>query len=248
MNALFKRILNGFRSLNEEEKQLQQAVQTITRKPPLNLEIYKLAMIHASAGTVTPAGVKECNERLEYLGDAILGAVVADFLFKQYPTQDEGFLTEIRSRIVSRESLGQLARKLGIDRLVVFDEGRRGARAFKSMHGDAMEAFVGAVYLDRGYAFCKKFIIKEILTTHLDLDEVIATNTNYKSQLIEWAQKNNQALSIDIVNEKGRNHQKQFTAQVILEGRPVAEGSGYSKKKAEQDAARKACNALDIEE
>ncbi len=246
MTRMFKKILNQFKTYSTEERNLLKAVKQITGSAPLNLSLFKLAMIHSSLGKTSQFGIKESNERLEYLGDAILGAVVAEHLFKQYPTKDEGFLTEIRSRIVSRESLGNLARKLGIDELVDYDKGRRNARAFKSMHGDAMEAFIGAVYLDKGYRFCQKFIINELLSTHINLEDVIATNTNYKSQLIEWAQKNGEDLKIDIVDEKGRNHQKQFTAEVIVNGEKVSQGSGYSKKKAEQDAARRACSALNI--
>lgn len=212
---------------------------------PFRLELFRLVIQHTSVAKTLPNGFKDSNERLEYLGDAILGAVVADYLFKRYPFKDEGFLTEIRSRIVNRESLSQLARKIGINQMPV-SEFRAGKYHFKSVYGDMMEAFIGAVYLDRGYKFCKSFIIKKLILPHYDLDEIIENNTNYKSILIEWSQKVNKTLSFDITGVHEMRNKKEFKAAVNLDGEAIAVGAGLNKKKAEQNAAFKACQKLEL--
>ncbi len=148
------------------------------------------------------SGFKESNERLEYLGDAVLGSIVAHFLFKRYPYKNEGFLTDIRSRIVSRASLGELSKKMGLDQIIEVDNKRKNAYSHKSLYGDAIEAFIGAVYLDKGFHFCQDFIVKRILLTHLDLQTIIETDKNYKSKLIEWAQKENRDVQFSISKDK----------------------------------------------
>jgi ribonuclease-3 len=235
-----------FKRYSEKDKLLITSIKNIVGYAPLNLDLFKLALIHSSAARENSDGFKESNERLEYLGDAILGVVVAEYLFKKFPYKDEGFLTEIRSRIVSRESLNNLARKIGLDDLVEFDTKRKTALSFKYLYGDAMEAFIGAVYLDRGFAFCRTFIIKKLIQTHLDMELIVTTDTNYKSKLIEWSQKNNKLVRFETLEEKGDNHQKQFKVQVLIDDVMVSRGIGYSKKKAEQDAARRACEELEI--
>lgn len=232
-----------------EEKRLAYAIHRIVGKYPKNLFIYKLAFSHTSASKISNnVGFRESNERLEYLGDAILGAVMADYLFKKYPFEDEGFLTEIRSRIVNRESLNHLAQKIGLHDLIVFDGGKRSKMAFKSMHGDALEALVGAVYLDRGYYFCYQFIVRKLIRPHYDLGDVITNNKNFKSVVIEWAQRENKELRFEIIKEKGSKHQKEFIAQLFIDDEPFSVGSGYSKKKAEQSSAEKACEMLKLNE
>jgi ribonuclease-3 len=205
-----------------------------------------LAFAHTSIAKENLEGFKESNERLEYLGDAVLGMIVAEYLFKRFPYKDEGFLTEIRSRIVSRESLNQLARKIGLDKLVVYDTKRKTALSFKYVYGDAMEAFIGAVFLDKGFRFCRTFITKNLLDAHLDMNQIIINDTNYKSKLIEWAQRNGKSVKFEMVDEKGTSHQRQFKIQVLLNENIVSSGLGFSKKNAEQDAARKACESLNI--
>jgi ribonuclease-3 len=171
--------------------------------------------------------------------------VIAEYLFKKFPYKDEGFLTEIRSRIVNRETLNGIARKIGLDRLIEFDGNRRGMPPNSSMYGDALEALVGAVYLDKGYRFTKKFITKELLT-HYDLDALINNNANFKSRLIEWAQREGKEVKFMIVQENGSRHFREFISQVSLDGEVFATGNGYSKKKAEQSAAEKACEQLEL--
>jgi ribonuclease-3 len=235
-----------FEIRSEEDKNLITAVHNIVGRKPRNLSLYKLAIRHTSIAPINLEGFRQSNERLEYLGDAVLGAVVADFLFKKYPYKDEGFLTEIRSRLVSRDSLNILARRVGIDVIVQFDKHRKDKMSHKSLYGDTLEALVGAVYLDRGYRFCRRFIIKKLIAPHFNLKEVVSSERNFKSKLIEWAQRENKEIRFEILQIKsGKNH-KEFTAQVFLEDKPLGTGFGLNKKKAEQDAAQKSCELLKI--
>lgn len=243
-------MLKGFQKNPDRDKQLIRAIRTIVGSSPMNLELYKLATRHVSVADVNDFGLRESNERLEFLGDAILGTVVADYLFKKYPYKDEGFLTEIRSRIVNRESLNSLARKIGVRNIIEFDQSGLGARrktklSHKSIDGDTLEALVGAVYLDKGFARCQKFILHRLLFPHFDLDRIVTNNTNYKSTIIEWAQKSNREIRFEIVETRGDKQFKEFVAQIVLDEQPICTGSGYSKKKAEQSASRKALEILD---
>ncbi len=243
-------MLRGIHKYPERDKQLIYAIRTIVGSSPMNLELYKLATRHISVAEENDFGLRESNERLEFLGDAILGSVVADYLFKKYPYKDEGFLTEIRSRIVNREALNSLARKIGIRNIIEFDKSgipvhRKTKLSHKSIDGDTLEALVGAVYLDRGFARCKKFILHRLLFPHFDLDKIVTNNPNYKSTIIEWAQKCNREIRFEIIDTRGDNQFKEFVAQIILDEQPICTGSGYSKKKAEQSASRKALEILD---
>jgi ribonuclease III len=242
--GFFRRLLNVY---PERDRMIVKAVRQITGHRPGNLHLYRLALLHSSMAKENRDGYRESNERLEYLGDAILGAVVAEFLFKKYPYKDEGFLTEIRSRIVSRESLDRLAKKIGLDALVDFDSRRKSALSYKYIYGDAMEAFVGAVYLDRGYIACRRFIVKKLLANHYDMEEVVETDTNYKSRLIEWGQRNSKKIRFEVVNERASGPNRQFKVNLWLDEELAAKGLGFSKKKAEQDAARKACEQFSID-
>lgn len=196
-------------------------------------------------GKEVKEGVKESNERLEYLGDAVLGTVVAEYLFKKYPFKDEGFLTDIRSRIVNRESLNLLAKKIGMRDIVTYDQ-TRNMPMNKSLYGDALEALVGAVYLDKGFAQCRKFILNKLIIPHFDLEELVKTNPNFKSKLIEWAQRENKEVRFEIVSIKNNKHFKEFTAQVFIDDQELGKGHGLNKKKAEQDAAMRSCELLQI--
>jgi ribonuclease III len=226
-------------------KEFRRSIEQIIGEKPKNDLLYQLAFRHTSASKQTKInGFKESNERLEFLGDSVLGMIVAEYLFKKYPFKDEGFLTEIRSRIVNRESLNIVARRIGLDKLIEFDGQRNYHRT--SMFGDAMEALIGAIYLDKGFTFTKKFIISKLLTNHFDLDEVISNNTNYKSTILSWAQADGRKVEFMIVEEKGKNHSKEFIAQVLVDAEVISSGSGWNKKKAEQDASRRACETLNI--
>lgn len=227
----------------KDDRRLITAIRTITGFTPSNLSLYKLATLHTSRAKETN-GFRESNERLEYLGDAILGAAVADYLFKKYPFKDEGFLTEIRSRIVNREALNQLARKMGISHIVQFDQ--KNAQLQQVVLGNTLEAIVGAVYLDKGYLRCKKFVIDKLIQPHFDLNLVIQNNVNHKSKIIEWTQRNNKAVRFEMVEVKKSKNQKEFSIQVFIDDLAYGTGFGFTKKKAEQDAALKTCEQLNI--
>jgi ribonuclease III len=235
-----------FFSSDPKDKKLKNAVEHIIGENPSNLTLYRLAFMHSSVSKETIAkGYKDSNERLEFLGDSVLGMITAEYLFKKFPFKDEGFLTEIRSRMVSRESLNVVARKIGLDRLVEYDGNRRTVLARTSMYGDALEALIGAIYLDKGFRFTRSFIIKKILTQHFDIETVVQNNPNFKSIVIEWAQREGKAIRFDIV-EEGSKHNKEFTATIYVNEEAFSIGQGYSKKKAEQTAAMKACEKLEI--
>jgi ribonuclease III len=239
--SLFKR-LSGFIGLSTfKEKKLVSAITNIVGQAPYNIDLYKLAVSHSSV-----AKDRLSNERLEYLGDAVLGAVVAEYLFKKFPYKSEGFLTEIRSRIVNRESLNKLGKKIGLSKIVVFNSVKGNSFSHKSIYGDALEALVGAVYLDKGFKSCRKFILSRLIYPHFDLEEIVENNYNFKSILIEWAQKENKNIKFLIIKELGHIHNKEFTAEVLIDDKPLSTGIGQSKKKAEQAAAEKACSELGL--
>lgn len=237
-------LLKLSKSSQKENQKLVTAIRTIAGFTPSNIELYKLATLHSSRAKEVD-GFKESNERLEYLGDAILGAAVADYLFKKYPYKDEGFLTEIRSRIVNRESLNNLARKVGIHDIVQSD--KKNNQLQQVILGNTLEAIVGAVYLDKGYLRCKKFVIDKLIQPYFDLQVVVSSNTNFKSKVIEWSQRNNTIIRFEVTIAKKGKTGKEFVAQLFLNEQPYGQGFGYTKKKAEQDAAEKTCQMLNLE-
>lgn len=228
-------------------RRFRQRIKAIAGVFPDNIELYKLVTQHRSIARQNDIGLKESNERLEYLGDAILGAVVAEYLFMKFPLKDEGFLTEIRSRIVNRDALNIAAKNMGIINIVEYSDNRKNRFAYKSIFGDTLEALIGAIYLDKGYETTRRFVISKILKQQYDLDRLVNNDSNYKSKIIEWAHRQNKDLRFDIAEVKGDNHNREFKAELLLEGVVVAHGMGLSKKKAEQDAAQKSCEKLQIE-
>ncbi|MDH5603050.1 MAG: ribonuclease III [Cyclobacteriaceae bacterium] len=235
----------GIKKKSLKDRELITAIHNIVGCSPRNLALFKLAITHKSASSSNKDGFRESNERLEYLGDAILSAVVADFLFAKYPFKDEGFLTEIRSRIVSRDSLNNIGKKLGIPKLIEYDNGSK-KTVFKSVFGNALEAIIGAVYLDRGYPFCKKFIIQKLIVPHFDLQDVIKVSINHKSKLIEWCQQKNAVIHFSVKEINDVNKMKEFEATVFIDDEKIGEGYGNNKKRAEQDAALKTLQILNI--
>jgi ribonuclease III len=230
---------------NKNEKRLATAIKHMVGSKPFNLSLYKLAIKHVSVAEETINGFKISNERLEYLGDAVLGAVVAEFLFLKFPYRDEGFLTETRSRIVNREALNQIAIKIGLAKVVNNEYKGKNLSSHKSIYGDTLEAIVGAVYLDRGYKFCKKFILKCIII-HFDVDDIISTTSNFKSKIIEWSQKENKEVDFKTISVTGNQRFKEFHVQLFVGGELLSEGKGPTKKKAEQEASKNACEKLNI--
>ncbi len=213
---------------------------------PGNLSLYRLAFRHKSAAQNVKKGVKNSNERLEFLGDAVLGSVVAEVLFKLYPYEDEGFLTELRSKIVSRVNLNQLARKLGFEQLIEYDNRMVTSTRQGSLLGDAFEALVGAVYLDKGYDFTKNFLVNHIIKSHIDIHKLEQTETNFKSKLIEWCQRHGKDVSFEVTENQEGESNKLFTVRACVDGEVLGTGKEFNKKTAEKLAAEKACEALSI--
>lgn len=214
---------------------------------PGNLSLYRLAFRHKSRSVTIKKGTKSSNERLEFLGDAILGAVIAEILFKMYPFKEEGFLTEMRSKIVSRVSLNQLAKKLGFDSLIEFDNKTINITAkHNSLLGDAFESLIGAVYLDKGYIFTKNFLEQRIVKPHIDILTLEQTESNFKSKLIEWCQRHNKDISFELIRNAEGENVKLFTVQVLVDGEIIGQAVDYNKKNAEKLAAEKSCNILAI--
>ncbi|MGV3540241.1 MAG: ribonuclease III [Rufibacter sp.] len=236
-------VLRAFHRFFYKDKAFVNAISQITGMVPDNLHLYQLAFTHTSFVRQNLKGSQETNERLEFLGDAILGAVIAEYLFNKYPYKDEGFLTEIRSRMVNRESLNSLAVKVGLNALIKVDN-ISGVTRHKFINGNALEALVGAVYLDKGYKETKSFILKKLVKPHFDLHQLTTTTSNFKSKLIEWAQGQNRSIRFEIVGQKQSGSTTEFTAAVVVDNDIIASGSGLSKKKAEQAAAEKSIAAL----
>jgi ribonuclease-3 len=242
---LFHRIGLQFLFLGKKDKRLASSIKIMLGSRPFNLSLYKLSLTPAGLGEETTKGFRISNERLEFLGDAILGSVVAEYLFLKYPYRDEGFLTETRSKLVNRESLNQTGIKIGLKKILEMEIGERSFTGNKSLFGDILEAFIGAVYMDKGYVFTKSFILNRILL-HMDLDDMIATTTNYKSKIIEWSQKFNKQIEYQVLTINGNQRFKEFVVALQVENEQIAQGKGSTKKKAEQEASKNACEILKI--
>lgn len=230
------------------ERELYKQFKIITGRRPNNLVLYERATRHVSAAAVNEQGIKDSYERLEYLGDAILGMVVAEMLFKRFPFKEEGFLTELRSKIVNRESLNNLSKKIGLVELVKYHKSRGSGISHKSVYGDSLEALIGAIYLDQGFRFTRRFIQNRLIRPHYDFEDLARTTTNYKSKIIEWSQKENKTIRFEIVQSNEDARDRQFISQIFIDDEPLEKGFGYSKKKAEQDAAQKSLQLLKIED
>ena len=212
---------------------------------PRRISYYKLAFIPKSALQKHPSGVRLNNERLEYLGDAVLDAIVADYLYKRFPEGDEGFMTKLRARIVKRKTLNQVAVGLEIPGLIN-QVGSPGNKS-KHLYGNALEALIGAIYIDRGYRAAKRFFIRRIIKKHIDLVQLVEKDPDYKSRVIEWAQKNRVEVEFESLEEHftGQKYPT-FISTISLKGFPNRTGRGGSKKEAEQQAAKKALEHIQI--
>lgn len=235
-------LLLSVKVLFSKEKNFYQSIKNIFGFYPGNIFLYKLAFRHRSAAVEKFKGVKLNNERLEFLGDAILGAIVAEFLFRKFPLKDEGFLTGMRSKIVSRSALNKLSQKLGIDTLITADTDSN--KQFKSINGDAFEAFIGALYLDKGFDFTSKIIFERIISVHYDLEELENTEINHKSTLLEYCQKEKLEIEFRVINEIGTGYKKQFEIEVYIDGEAIEKAMDFSIKGAEKLAAEKVYNLL----
>ncbi len=235
MRRFTSRILQLF----SPNKQLISQLEHLLGFTPIRIGYYQVALMHRSK----LEEVQENNERMEFLGDAILGAIIAEYLFKKYPYRTEGYLTELRSRIVRRETLNNVALRMGLNKMVQYNQNDRGLSR-SHIFGNALEALIGAVYLDQGFAKTRRFIIKQMVKNYIDLDILESTDTNYKNQLLSWAQRSGQVLTFDTMEERMEGTRKLFVVGIMLDGVLVASGSGYNKKEAGQVAAQKALEIL----
>ena len=214
---------------------------------PRKTSVYREALIHRSVNHHKQHEKKKDNERLEYLGDAVIEAVTSDYLFIEFPDRDEGFLTQLRSKIVSRQSLNHLAEQLGLDKHLISNYVPGVSQ--KHIYGDAFEAMMGAIYLDQGYDFVNRLLINKIYAQHLNLETLTDSETDFKSRLIEWCQKNRYPISFRTEHDKEyRPNHPVFYTTVLINGMEVGHGAGESKKEAEQHAAFSVANYMSDEQ
>ncbi|HHS96038.1 MAG TPA: ribonuclease III [Phaeodactylibacter sp.] len=225
------------------EKSFARRLKSLLGFVPANMAIFKLAFHHKSTVSDVRQYSAQSNERLEYLGDAVLGTIVAEYLFKKYPNGDEGFLTKMRSKIVKRKSLNKIADKMGLD---VFLSEYNNTRLSKSMLGNALEALVGAVYLEKGYYGTKRYVVHKILRGYLDIHELENFDDNYKSQLLEWCQKTGQTIAYQMLTKYKMDKRDRFKVAVLVNGKVIATADDFNKKAAEQTASEKAMKILGI--
>ncbi|MEM7657705.1 MAG: ribonuclease III, partial [Bacteroidota bacterium] len=234
-----------------KERDLVRTIREISGYTPKEIFLYELALTHSSSidpshkrANRSKAVAKGCNERLEFLGDSILDSIIAEYLFKIYPLKDEGFLTEMRSKIVNRKSLNQICKKLQIDLII---RHRQTGSINESMYGDALEAFIGALYLDLGYIKAKRFIYRRIISPHIHLHTVENQIISHKNKLIEYVQKTKMGLLIfEVIEEIGEGRNKIFRIQAKVGKEVLGVGEGKNKKSAEQRASEDALNRLHV--
>ena len=210
---------------------------------PRDIKVYQQALLHKSISMRSEKGRPINNERLEFLGDAILDAIVGDIVYRHFEGRREGFLTNTRSKIVQRETLNKLAVEIGLDKLVKYST--RSSSHNSYMYGNAFEAFIGAIYLDQGYDRCKQFMEEKIFKNYIDLDKMSRKEVNFKSKLIEWSQKNKMEVSFELIEQSlDKENNPVFQTEVRIEGIPAGTGTGYSKKESQQNAAQMALKKI----
>jgi len=236
-------ILRRFYNLYlSEDKELTMRLKPILGFTPARLSLFKTAFYHKSMTNETPG--RPTNERLEYLGDAILSTIVAEYLFKKYPNKDEGFLTKMRSKIVKRQTLNEIADNMGLD--VILSEYSLGKMS-SSMLGNALEALVGAIYIEFGYEKTKNYVIRNILMRYLDMNDLEIRDDNHKSQLLEWCQKNGKEINFTTLAKFKLDKRDCFKVAVVIDGQEISTAEDFNKKSAEQTASSKAIEILNIQ-
>ncbi|MEI8272245.1 MAG: ribonuclease III [Paludibacter sp.] len=234
INYLIKKI----RLLSNARKEPYFLFKQVLGFYPDKIEYYQLAVRHKSVSIPTEKGHNLSNERLEFLGDAVLNSVVTDILYNRFEIEQEGFLTNTRSKIVKRDSLNQLAVKIGLDKLVKVTK-YVNANTNNNIYGNALEALMGAIYLDYGYKQCKKFIENRLFSSFINLDEITGNEVNFKSKLIEWCQKNRVEPDFILVQDTLQNANKhEFLTRLEIAGNIVCEATGSSKKESQQNVSR----------
>ena len=232
---------NLIRKILPARNSFEKNMRNILGYNPGNLQLYKTALSHRS--------VKESNdqnnERLEFLGDAVLSSVVADYLFKKYPYKGDGFLTEMRSKMVNRATLNEIALKMGLKKITLFNKGDNGLK-ISQIFGNTLEALLGAIYLDLGYRKTQRWIMKRIITPHLFMEDLEVLEINHKNKLYGWANRNGKTLEFELMEERIENGRRLFTIGAVVDGAVIAQGKAYNKKDASQIAAQAAVELLGI--
>ncbi len=242
---MVRRLAERIKLFSSPRKEFYLFIKDLVGYYPGKLAFYDIAFTHRSASRTDSQGNMVNNERLEYLGDAILGAVIADFLYNRFPQEDEGFLTKMRSKLVNRSILTNLTYDMGLN--IYIDSNATNAVDKSHIYGDALEALIGAIYLDRGYDVARYFIIKRIIPKYIDLYELEQNDSNFKSKLIEWSQKTKRLVRFETLEEyPNGSKQPKFISTVIIDNNEAGKGSGNSKKEAQQNAARDSLNKLGI--
>lgn len=208
---------------------------------PGRLNLYIVALSHRSV----KEHAEENNERLEYLGDAVLSGIVADYLFKRYPYKGEGFLTEMRSKMVNRQTLNDIAVKMGLKKITLYNKNDNSLKV-SQIFGNTLEALVGAIYLDKGYEKTKEWVYKRIVTPHMFVDDLEILEINHKNRLYGWANKNGKVLEFETLEEKMENGRRLFRIGAVVDGKLISEGKAFNKKDASQIAAQAAVEILGI--
>jgi len=242
---VFSKLIQRVKLFTSPRKAFYLYLKDLTGFYPGQLKLYDVAFTHRSASRVDRQGTVVNNERLEYLGDAILGAVIADFLYNRFPQEHEGFLTKMRSKLVNRAILTSLTYDMGLN--VHIDSNTMGPAEKSHIYGDVLEALIGAVYLDHGYRAAKYFVTKRILSGYVDLHQMQSLELNYKSTLIEWAQKNKRNVAFKTHEEHPEgSRQPRFVSSAEIDNKLAGKGTGGSKKEAQQNAAKEAIRKMDI--
>ena len=235
--------INKIRLLFRKDRESYLCFYRILGFYPRDIRIYEQALLHKSSAVRSEMGRLLNNERLEFLGDAILDAIVGDIVYKRFEGKREGFLTNTRSKIVQRETLNKLAVEIGLDKLIKYST--RSSSHNSYMCGNAFEALVGAIYLDRGYRACKYFMEHRIIGPYIDLEKISRKEVNFKSKLIEWSQKNRVEIVFELITQShDQCFSPTFESEVLIEGIPAGRGSGYSKKESQQRAAHEAMGKI----
>ena len=243
LNNKFGNLIDKVRLLFHKDKESYLCFYRMLGFYPRNIRIYEQALLHKSSSVKSDKGRLLNNERLEFLGDAILDAVVGDIVYQKFDGKREGFLTNTRSKIVSRESLNRLAEQIGLLKLIKFNTRQSAHNSY--MGGNAFEALVGAIYLDRGYEYCKFFMERRIIGQYLDLNKVSRKEVNFKSKLIEWTQKNKVEIVFELVEQSYDEFNSPiFESEILIEGIHACKGKGYSKKESQQIAAHETLNKI----
>lgn len=240
---MFTQLYKRIRLLKNKNKEPYSSLYRILGFYPDNVHVYEQAFLHKSSSIEGGDGKWLNNERLEFLGDAILDAIVADIVYKYFQNKREGFLTNTRSKIVQRETLNRVALELGLDKMVVYSA--KLSSHNNHMYGNALEALIGAIYLDQGYNVCYHFIQNILIRKYINLDTIAHKEVNFKSSLIEWSQKNKLEISFDLIESFADNDGNPvFQTGVSLSETQIGVGIGYSKKESQQNAAKMAIKKL----